>query len=316
MNAMAARPGSGWLRLAAALDRLAPEAPAAVAAGRAALQATLAPLESSAWPEVAWCGSDLAPGGFPAELIWRPDRPGLFWTAEVAPPEAPAQARLPAALARLATLGALPLQEEGLALARRAGAMADHAHSVWIGGRHEPAGTSWKLYVGTPPDARCLAPRFGAFRFLSSEGVRLFMLGLGPDGGAELYWRRRCYEPGDLAMLGRVAGLQEAAGRLRDALAALGGRDPDLALEGRRVAISLSLAPDGAPEAMALYVAVPLRAFGEGTRPLDRLADAGPQAGGAMATLWRDGTLQPSWLGATAQASAVRWHAGLYPSAG
>ncbi|MCO6419869.1 hypothetical protein JYK14_27455, partial [Siccirubricoccus sp. KC 17139] len=74
----------------------------------------------SAWPEVAWRFSDIAPGGFPAELIWRPARPGLFWTAEPAPPELPASRRLAAALRRLRRLGAPALPPGLRALAWRA----------------------------------------------------------------------------------------------------------------------------------------------------------------------------------------------------
>jgi len=313
MSAHAATAGEeGWPLLEAAAARLAPDAPEAAARGRAALRAVLEPLRNSAWPEEAWRFSDLTPGGFPAELVWRPRRPGLFWTAEAAAPEMAAEERLGAALKRLAALGAPSLPPDSLDLARRAAAQAREKHSIWIGGRHEAEGDRYKLYLGTPETAEAIMPRAGRWRPASTAGLRLCLLGLDAEGKAELYWRRRRYEPGDLTTLGRTTDLAMAGARLRAGLAALCGRDPERALEGRRLTFSLQLAPDGEPVALSLFCALPCTALGPVARVLEWL-EAQAARGGAPApgALWRRGMLWPSWLCAAATAEGLTWHAGL-----
>ncbi|GGC63039.1 hypothetical protein GCM10011504_46550 [Siccirubricoccus deserti] len=300
---------SGWPMLADVIDRFAVEAPAAVARGRAALHGTLAPLDGSAWPEVAWRFSDIAPGGFPAELIWRPGCPGLFWTAEPAPPEIPAKDRMPAALRRLDALGtALP--SASVALARRAAVMGN-GRGIWLGGRHDADGDRYKLYVGTGPTAADLLREADAWRPMSTVGLRLFHLGLDSTGRVELYWRRRRYEPGDLASLGRTTNLVSAASRLRAGLATLCGRDPDLALEGRRLAYSVQIDSRGLPEALALFCALPASFLGGEHRTLAWLeAQVGVNVASVAAILWRQGLLRPSWIGVTATTDRLSSHIG------
>ncbi|MCO6419870.1 hypothetical protein JYK14_27460, partial [Siccirubricoccus sp. KC 17139] len=215
------------------------------------------------------------------------------------------------ALRRLRRLGAPALPPGLRALAWRAAAHGQ-GRGIWLGGRHDAAGDRYKLYVGTGPAAAELLPQAAAWRPGSTTGLRLFHLGLEDSGRVELYWRRRRHEPGDLAALGRSTGLAAAASHLRAELATLCRRDPELALEGHRLAYSVQLDPDGRPEALALFWA--LSASFLGPEPATRAwleARGGADGTAPAAALWRQGLLQPSWLGLTASMQGASAYAGL-----
>jgi len=251
--------------LAAVLDALAAEAPAAVARGRAALGRVLAWTTTTAWDEVAWSFSDLA-GGAPVELVWRPGRPGLFWTAEPAAPEWPKPRRLARALALARVMGTR-FDRPAAALIRTALTASDAPWPIWLGGRHDAAGDVAKIYALT--GAAVLAdPALEPAVALLRGADRPTMLGLAADGGREIYWRRLSREPGDRWRLARDRALAPLAARLDAALVDWTGGGLDAEHAGR-LGLSLKLSPAGQPRALAAFLRV--RQAGGGARVRARL---------------------------------------------
>lgn len=276
--------------LGTVLDALAEEAPEPVARGRAALERTLAWTARTSWGDVAWSFSDLA-GGCPVELVWRPGRPGLFWTAEPAVPEWPTPRRI----------------KRALALARMFGARFDPARlravttrsapwPVWLGGRHDATGDETKLYALIDADAVRGSP------LLRHDDCPV-MLGLAPDESTELYWRRPSRLPGDRWRLAREPGLDALADRLDAALAEWTGDGLEAESAGR-LGLSLKRSPTGTPEALAAFVRV--RQAGSEAALRERLLAAGGDANPALARLWAAGRLRPMFLTLAATAAAVK----------
>lgn len=285
--------------LAALLDTLAIEAPDEVARGRAALERALAWTGTTAWGEVAWIFSDLACGA-PVELVWRPGRPGLFWTAEPAAPEWPTPRRVVRALALARLMGAR-FDRRAVALVRAALATSDAPWPIWLGGRHDSSGDAAKLYALTGPAAP-LDPALAGVAALLRPECRVVMLGLSSDGGRELYWRQPSREPGDRWRLARDAKIAPLAANLDSALIDWTGHGLD-AENGGRFGLSVKLSPAGEPEALSAFLRV-AQAGGE-SRVRARLLAAGGDANPALAALWADGRLRPMGLTLAATADAV-----------
>lgn len=271
------------------LDALEAEAPAAVARGRVALGRALAWLDRTSWPEAAWSFSGLA-SGTPLELVWRPGRPGLYWTAEPAAPELLRPRRLQRGLAVLRANGA-GLGRSGEGLVRRAHAATRVEWPVFIAGRHGSGDDSGKLYL----HARSLPPGFADLgRFLLPHDHPM-MTGISSAGQGtfslrELYWERRC-QPGDLWRMRLDPGLRDLAEALEVELHRWTGIGLDAE---RRLGLSLSAGPDGLPVALAAFLA-PRLAQSE-TACRQRLLAAGGEANPALARAWEAGQLRPMLL--------------------
>lgn len=286
--------------LAHVLDAVAAEAPEAVARGRAALARALAWTATTAWPEVAWSFSDLADGA-PVELVWRPGRPGLFWTVEPAAPEWPVRRRLARALT-LARAGGARFDAGARALARDAALAAAAPWPVWVGGRHDASSDAYKLYVLTPPSLGASPPGVACVLGQLRGEDRLTMLGLAPGRGIELYWTRPVRAPGDRWRLSAAASAAPLATRLDAALADWTGHGLDDPAGGR-LGLSLHLAPDGAPVALAAFMRV--GAAGGSDRVRARMLAAGGDRNPALAGLWAAGRLRPMLLTLAATVEAV-----------
>ncbi|MGD9884124.1 MAG: hypothetical protein AB7F22_10325 [Reyranella sp.] len=282
-------------RALAALER---EAPQPVGRGRRALERALGWTARTRWPEVAWQFSPLA-DGVPVELVWRPGRPGLFWTAEPAAPEWSGARCLTRALALLRSIdGGLPC---GLrSAARDVLAHVDEPWPVWAAGRHDARGDASKLYVlcrRVPPGAERAAP-------LLRADDRPMMLGLAHDGGREFYWARPTRIAGDLWRLCADREIEPLARALDAALADWtgGGFDDE---SGSRLGLSLAL--DAASRVIALAVFMRVSAAGGADCVRRRLLACGGDANPALAQLWADGHLRPLLLtlGATRAGTAT-----------
>ncbi|WP_423603687.1 hypothetical protein [Sphingomonas sp. MS122] len=269
--------------LGTVLDALAEEAPEPVARGRAALERTLAWTGRTSWGDVAWSFSDLA-GGCPVELVWRPGWPGLFWTAEPAAPEWPTPRRMKRALALARMFGA----RFDRAQAARLGVMVARSAPwpVWLGGRHDASGDETKLYALIDADA------VGGSPLLRGDDCPV-MLGLSPDGGTELYWRRRSRLPGDRWRLAREPGLAPLVDRLDAALVDWTGNGLEVESAGR-IGLSLKRSRMDEPEALAAFVRV--RQAGGEAALRERLLAAGGDGNPALARLWAAGRLRPMFL--------------------
>src|SRR4051812_41850507 len=104
-----------------------------------ALDAAVARLEASTWPEVVTRWSRLTPIGFPVEFTVGEDDAVLRWTAEVAGPELAEADRLPLAVRLLAEAGqALPRELTNILHAAQCGRTL--RFGAWIGGRERMEG--------------------------------------------------------------------------------------------------------------------------------------------------------------------------------
>ncbi|WP_395711074.1 hypothetical protein [Reyranella sp.] len=278
---------AGQAALDRALAALEREAPEPVERGRRALAAALSWTTRTDWPEVAWQFSPLA-DGVPVELVWRPGRPGLFWTAEPAAPEWSGARCLTRALALLRSIdGGLPCGTRSAA--REALAQVDEPWPVWAAGRHDARGDAGKLYVL----CRLAAPRVERAAPLLRGDDKPMMLGLTRDGGREFYWARSTRVAGDLWRLCADPEIEPLARSLDAALADWtgGGFDDE---DGSRLGLSLALDATGHVTALAAFMRV--SAAGGEERVRKRLLDSGGDANPALATLWADRQVRPMML--------------------
>jgi hypothetical protein len=267
------------------LEALAAEAPDAVARGRKALGRALGWLDRTTWPEAAWHFSGLA-SGTPLELVWRPGRPGLFWTAEPAAPELSRPRRLRRGLAVLRANGA-GLGPVGERLVRRAFAATRVEWPVFVAGRHEGAGgDSGKAYL----HARTVPDGFADLATHLLPHDRPMMTGVASTGLREVYWERHS-QPGDLWQMRQAPGLRVLAEALEAELHRWTGRGLD---HERRLGLSLSAGPGGEPLALAAFLP-PRQARGE-TEARQQLMAAGGETNPALPQLWAKGQVKPMLL--------------------
>lgn len=303
MVALGRAPGvTGQAALDRALAALEREAPEPVARGRRALDRALSWAERTAWPEIAWRFSPLA-DGVPVELVWRPGKPGLFWTAEPAAPECSGAKGLARALALVRSIdgGVAP----GLrAVAREALARTDESWPVWVAGRHDAKGDATKLYVS----CNRLHAEAGRAAALLRGDDKSMMLGFTQDGGREFYWARPTRIAGDLWRLCVDREIEPLARRLDAALADWtgGGFDDE---DGSRLGLSLALDATGHVTALAAFMRV--SAAGGEERVRRRLLEVGGDANPALATLWADRQVRPMMLTLGATSAGIATAIGL-----
>ena len=271
--------------LEAVLDRLALEAPDAVARGRVALGRALGWMERTTWPEVSWRFSGLASGG-PVELVWRPGRSGLFWTADPAAPEMERARRFRRGVAVLRANGT-GLRAADRRLVARAFAAARGQWPVLVAGRHDGTGDAGKVYV----HGLAVPEGFGDLAGVMTGADRPMMTGVANNGLRELYWDRQARRAGDLWRMRRDPALAPLAEALDATLGDWTGRGLDG--EGR-IGLSLTAGPDGRPVALAAFLFAK-QAGGEAA-VRDRLLREGGAANPALANLWAEGRLRPMLL--------------------
>lgn len=270
--------------LARVLDAVEEESPVAVARGRAALGRALGWMRRTSWPEAAWTFSGLA-SGTPVELVWRPGRPGLFWTAEPAAPELARARRFHRGLAVLRANGS-GLRADARRLARHAFAATRVEWPVFVAGRHDGGGDSGKIYLHAPTLPAGFADLAGYLR----PGDRMMMTGLASTGLREVYWERHC-DPGDLWQMKQRPGLGPMAEALEAELHRWTGHGLD---HERKLGLSLSAGPDGGPLALAVFLH--LRQAGGEKAVRRRLLEEGGEANPALASAWEAGLLRPMLL--------------------
>ena len=292
-----------------------PDPDAAIRA-RQALDIVLAGVRTSSWPEVAWNNSRLCPGGFPVEFIWRPGRSGCFWSAEVAGPELPERARLDCAATLLAELRSPPIEREFLLSLKALQSHAPLRWGAWLGGKHAPAGDSYKLYAETPPpcksEALALFPAAQAWAQTLPAHSRLRLIGHEPaTQRSELYFRIPAFDAGDF--YAPALHLRQAGTALMQELNRVFGRLPDLALQGQGVGLSVSLNRSGEMEALT-FVGVARRILGSEVRLQTRMAEIGFSFDAPLPQMWLNGQLAANVFSVSASANgATSVHLGLCP---
>jgi hypothetical protein len=241
-----------WIN--ATLAGLADALPEQYRAARKAIAVVLQPLEHSAWPEVAWSFSPLAPGGMPFEFSWRPGAKVLGWTSEVAGPETPEHRRLRLAVRQVRALNA-PAPPEDMV---RAIGGAQHGRALawgaWIGVKHRKSASSYKIYAELQGDAAGqLLPVLGDAAG-ACLGRDLRGLGIDGAGSIEIYGKLGNDDAGWLAAFAAEVGLAEAYRALIKRAAGMLQR-PSLAtdLEDINTGWSIAWSPDRRPMAISLF---------------------------------------------------------------
>jgi hypothetical protein len=191
------------------IDRARQRVPRAAADAEHALQAALAGIQASAWPEVAWRFSRLTGDGFPVEFTFSSADAAVRYTTEIGAPEMSDAARTSAAL-RWAGL------EEPIAAADRgvAPALSSPRWGAWVGGCHTGAVSRRKAYLeASIVDANVTSslPRGAVLRFL---GVTA------DPRDREYYFRRDSLETAEVGRLLCGADLRECFDPLREAVCA------------------------------------------------------------------------------------------------
>jgi hypothetical protein len=190
-----------------ALARVEPILPVETARARRQLVDTLTPITESIWPEISHRLSLLTNTGLPVEFSWSSRQSALRWTAEVAGPETPKDARLgiAAELAGVGTEWLAPIQD-----GRRL------RYGAWLGARHHADRDELKVYAEVPAGAPTPAPAdHPAFDGLELEWR---IAAAASDGTIELYGRgevgREVIDRCERAAFGTTGELPAAVARL------------------------------------------------------------------------------------------------------
>jgi hypothetical protein len=145
-----------------------------------ALDVCLAPLDRSAWPEVAWGFSRLTTTHFPVEFGFSTHEDSLRATLEVAGPETPDDLRLDAALNLATELGSTPPEAAQVASWHDLQSAAALRWGCWLSLRQTARGIGVKLYIE--------APRGVTTEGVDLPGSRLHMVGYDLTSGASEYY--------------------------------------------------------------------------------------------------------------------------------
>jgi hypothetical protein len=234
--------------LAAVLDALAADRPAAAARAAGWLDGAFADIRASRCPEYAWRAGVLTGDGYPAEFTFTSADDDIRCTVEPWPDVA-ADGRLTRALALAsapdAKLNGQPnteLDDELRALQPRGARLM---FGAWVGARFgaDPARDRCKVYVEIAPGAEPTGgPGFGDLACEARiEAVEP------ASGRRERYYRGRDVKPHHLARLLDGAGLGDRLGELRECVEHAYGRPIDGALPGGAAGWSIARAPGQAP---------------------------------------------------------------------
>lgn len=288
----------------AALTRLAGPLPAQARTAETWLRRVLAPLETSAWPEVAWRFSRLTATGLPMEFAWSSRETAVRWTADVAPPESDESARLPLAAAHLPVGECIDLDPW-----QRLQHRQSLKYGAWLGMRHADD-TVGKLYVEVPETTAL--PDAHRHPLLRAEGLIWRMVGLNTDGSREYYGRGAVLDRAMVTTLADAVSGQGAA--MRTMLNAL-TRGQELP---RPSGISLTLDADGTPLAATwfIFAKAMFRNDAETTAVLRDIVDGAPRAVyDALAAGADDGAWRHGMVGAGIDARGRTWlQCGLRPT--
>ncbi len=142
-----------------------------------ALETCLAPLDASAWPQVAWGFSRLTTTHYPVEFGFSTHEDRLRVTLEVAGPETPDDLRLDAALDLAAALGLPPPNATRIAAWRELQSSAVLRWGCWLSLRQTDRGVGVKLYIEAPRGET-------AEGIARIPGSRLHMVGYDMESGA------------------------------------------------------------------------------------------------------------------------------------
>jgi hypothetical protein len=216
-----------------AIDLAARRSSRAAADARAALDAALAGVHESIWPEVAWRFSRITGDGFPVELTFSSADDGIRYTTEIGGPEMATSARAAAArrwagqkAVGAALVAARPgTKGPGDEGTRGRGDDADVPlrWGAWVGGFHDGALNRRKIYLEATTirraATRAASTMHGSWPWLPA-GASLRFVGMTRDSDDREYYFRR--DNLTIAEAGRVmcgADLRECASPLFDAIA-------------------------------------------------------------------------------------------------
>jgi hypothetical protein len=250
-----------------ALGVLAEVQPDAVAQARPVVDAILAALRQSDWPEVAWRFSRLTASGNPVEFSFSTGDPALRYTAEIAGPEVDSESRLVRCAALLAELSAGQGVPGALAADLAELQVAGQPQwGAWIGGRHDGTRSRFKLYGEVPRavDTTGFLTRYlGYPHLLRHRGARLEGVGHEVQTGlTELYFRLDGLDVADTGVLLASAGLGERQRDLLRLMETTYERPMRPHLPRHPFGVSIATAPGGGVVAVSVF-AYAIDVFGD-----------------------------------------------------
>lgn len=266
---------------ALALGVLADVQPDAVVAARPAIDAILAALRTSQWPEVAWRFSRLTASGSPVEFSFSTSDPALRYTAEIAGPEVDPESRLAQCAVLLAELSAGQGVPDALTADLAALQAAGQPQwGAWIGGRHDGRRSRFKLYADVPrrvDTTRFLTRRLGYPHLLRHRGARLEGVGHEIQTGlTELYFRLDSLDVADTGVLLAGSGLGDRQGDLLTLMQTTYRRPMRPHLPRHPFGVSLATAPGHGVVAVSVF-AYAIDVFGDDATTRRSLLAVAPQ---------------------------------------
>jgi hypothetical protein len=212
---------SGWAAVERSLERLQRVAPAVAQRAHQGLQAPLARLATTAWPETLHRFSSLTNTGYPLEWAWSSRDSQLRCTLEVAPAECAEALRLPTALDDCRAQASSAAGQPTAVVAQATHGLqalqdgADLRFGAWLGLRFSATAAAAKLYAELPAGActQAWVARVWAESHPRATPVlwQWRMAGLSADGALELYARTGPLEGGELAASLQALGAEPGA---------------------------------------------------------------------------------------------------------
>jgi hypothetical protein len=199
-----------------AIDLAARRSSRAAADARAALDAALAGVHESIWPEVAWRFSRITGDGFPVELTFSSADSGIRYTAEIGGPEMATSARV-AAARRWARRTEGP-GDQGTK-GRGDDTDVPLRWGAWGGGFHDGVVNRRKIYIEATTIQRAATRAAPTMGWLPGGSSLRFVGVTSESSDREYYFRRDNLTIAEAGRLMCGAGVRECASPLFDAIA-------------------------------------------------------------------------------------------------
>jgi hypothetical protein len=270
--------------------------------GRRAAAALDIMLRERAGGGSAWSSSRLTGDGFPVEINFTTADDRLRCTVEPARADLPPRRRFEAAVRLLGPLGSVAVPEEVAGACRRMQDGGGLRFGAWLGCRHGPDDSEYKLYVeagdeaALPEQVALLPPR------LPDRSARLCMLAYAPASGRyETYFRIPDLEPYHLPRVLAVACLDSRTGELLRFVTEAYGFPLTGRLPGQSVGVSYALEPSGAVLSVTLFFFAAVF-WGADARTRQRFSELSAALG------WDEGRYRAVTAPAAARRSRSTWH--------
>lgn len=242
-----------------ALRLCAESSPVAAPRAAAVLAVLLQNIENSMWQEVKWNFSRLTGDGYPVEFAFSSASETISYAAEFAAPEIANAKRLQIAEKLLHRLGTNSLPPQIVEQLQQIQQSGDLLYGAWLGGRHEAAGDSYKIYLEVPKNNLAAAANF-ARSFVGNSlppdecRAQLRMLGYDPSAQrTELYFRTENLEICEINSIMRRFDLSSRSSDLLEFVRQIGERTFSDDFLPSNAGLSIAFSADKTPLAISLF---------------------------------------------------------------